>query len=97
VTDGRIQRLAELAVRFGANVQPGQIVAMIAETGQEDVARLVADEAYRAGAKYVDVFYFDPHVKHSRLLHAPAETLEYVPPWYGERALHVGDEHGARI
>jgi aminopeptidase len=70
---------------------------MLAETGQEDVARSVADAAYRAGAKYVDVFYFDPHVKHSRLLHAPAETLEYVPPWFGERALHVGDEHGARI
>jgi aminopeptidase len=70
---------------------------MVAELGQEDVARSVADEAYRAGAKYVDVFYFDPHIKRSRLLHAPAETLEYLPPWYGERALHVGDEHGARI
>jgi aminopeptidase len=95
--DGRTQRLADLAVSFGANVQPGQIVAMIAETGQEDVARSVAEAAYRAGAKYVDVFYFDPHVKHSRLLHAPEETLDYVPPWYGERALHVGDERGARI
>jgi Leucyl aminopeptidase (aminopeptidase T) len=84
-------------VRFGANVQPGQLVAMVAENGQEDVARAVADAAYRAGAKFVDVFYFDPHVKHSRLLHAPEETLEYLPPWYGERALHIGDEHGARI
>jgi aminopeptidase len=84
-------------VRFGANVQPGQLVSMVAEAGQEDVVRVVADAAYRAGAKFVDVFYFDPHVKHSRLLHAPEETLEYLPPWYGERALHVGDVHGARI
>ena len=84
-------------MRFGANVQPGQLVSMVAEAGQEDVVRVVADAAYRAGAKFVDVFYFDPHVKHSRLLHAPEETLEYLPPWYGERALHVGDVHGARI
>jgi aminopeptidase len=86
-----------LAVRFGANVQPGQLVAMVAETGQEDVVRSVAEAAYRAGAKYVDVFYFDPHIKRSRLLHAPEETLEYMPPWFGDRALHIGDEHGARI
>jgi aminopeptidase len=97
VADGRIERLAELAVRFGANVQPGQLVAMLAETGQEEVARSVADAAYRAGAKYVDVLYFDPYVKHSRLLHAPTETLDYVPPWFGERMLHVGEVRGARI
>ena len=84
-------------MRFGANVQPGQLVAMIAEIGQEDLARSVADAAYRAGAKYVDVFYFDPHIKHSRLLNAPEETLEYLPPWFGDRALHLGTEHGARI
>jgi aminopeptidase len=97
VGDRRTERLAELAVRFGANVQSGQLVAMVAETGQEDIARAVADAAYRAGAKFVDVYYFDPHVKHSRLLHAPEETLEYLPPWFGDRALHIGDEHGARI
>jgi aminopeptidase len=97
VGDGRTERLAELAVRFGANVQPGQLVVMVAETGQEDVARAVADAAYRAGAKFVDLFYFDPYVKHSRLVHAPEDTLEYLPPWYGERALHTGEVHGARI
>jgi aminopeptidase len=86
-----------LTVRFGANVQPGQLVAMVAENGQEEVARAVADAAYRAGAKFVDVFYFDPYIKRSRLLHAPADTLDYLPPWYGERVLHLGDEHGARI
>jgi aminopeptidase len=97
VENGRTRRLAELTVRFGANVQPGQLVAMVAENGQEDVVRAVADAAYRAGAKFVDVFYFDPHVKRSRLLHAPEDTLDYLPPWYGDRVLHLGDEHGARI
>ncbi len=95
--DVRTQRLAELAVRFGANIQPGQLVTMVAENGQEEVARAVADAAYRAGAKFVDLLYFDPHIKRSRLLHAPEDTLEYLPPWYGQRMLHVGDEHGARI
>jgi aminopeptidase len=92
-----VQALAELTVRFGTNVQPGQLVLLQAETGQEEVARAVADEAYRAGATFVDLVYFDPYVKHARLAHAAEETLGYLPPWYGERMLHAGAEHAARI
>jgi leucyl aminopeptidase (aminopeptidase T) len=33
VADHRIRALAELIVRFGANVQPGQIVAVASEPG----------------------------------------------------------------
>lgn len=45
-----VERLAALAVGFGANVQPGQRVEVRAEVGHEDVVRAVADAAYRAGA-----------------------------------------------
>ncbi len=45
----------------------------------------------------MDAGYFDPHLKHSRLKHAARDTLGYVPPWLGERALHLGEIGGARI
>jgi aminopeptidase len=93
----RIQRLAELTVRFGANVQPGQVVAVAAETGHEEIARAVAEQAYAAGAKFVDVYYYDPHVKRSRLRHVPDEDLDYVPPWFGERQIRLGELRGCRI
>jgi aminopeptidase len=93
----RIQRLAELTVRFGANVQPGQVVAVAAETGHEAIARAVADQAYAAGAKFVDVYYYDPYVKRSRLRHVRDEDLDYVPPWFGERQLRLGELRGCRI
>jgi aminopeptidase len=95
--DATLERLADLAVGFGANVQPGQVVAVGAELGKEALARAIADRAYRAGATYVDVAYFDPHVKRSRLLHATDEALDFVPPWIGQRVLALGELKAARI
>jgi len=95
--DPRFSRLAELAVARGANVQPGQIVGVAANAGQEEAARAVAESAYRRGAKFVDVTYFDPWVKRARILHAPEETLDFVPPWYGQRLLALGELRSARI
>jgi aminopeptidase len=92
----RWQRLAALAV-YGANVQPGQVVLVNAEFGQADLARAVAAESYRRGAKFVDVVYFDPHVKRERIAHADPDTLEFVPDWYAERMNRHAAEHGARV
>lgn len=97
MTNDGVQRLAELIVRFGANVQPGQVVAVGAEPGKEDLTRAIAAAAYRAGAKFVDVSYFDLHVKRARVEFADEDTLEYVPPWFGERLTQIGEMHGARI
>ena len=92
-----LDRFAALAVRFGANVQPGQVVAISCEPGKEEVVRAIAAEAYRAGAKFVDVSWFDPHIKRARVLYADEETLDYVPPWIGQRILDLGELQGARI
>src|SRR3954470_9235021 len=92
----RLERLAELAVH-GANVQPGQVLMVTGEIGNEDVARAVAAAGYRRGARFVDVDYFDPHVKRARIEHADPETLDFVPPWYGRRMVEHAEEHGARV
>jgi aminopeptidase len=95
--EGMVEAIAELAVGIGANVQPGQVVGVTTEPGLEEISRAVADAAYARGAKYVDVWYFDPHVKHSRLVHADRDGLGYVPPWIGERTLAMGEIGAARI
>jgi aminopeptidase len=93
-----VERLAELAVVFGANVRPGQVVGVTAHLGgHEPLARAIAAEAYRRGATFVDVNWFDPHVKRARIEHAPDDSLEFVPEWYGKRALALGDARGAII
>ena len=92
-----IRRLADLLVGFGANVQPGQILAISSEPGKEALTRELATSAYRAGAKFVDVWYFDLHVKRARLLHSSDEDLPFVPEWYGHRLVQLGEQHAARI
>ncbi len=92
-----VRPLAELVVRLGANVQPGQILALSSEPGKESLARAVAEVAYEQGARFVDLTVFDPHIKRARVRHAAADTLGFVPPWYGDRMLALGEHHAARI
>ena len=92
----RWTRLAELAVH-GTNMQPGQIMLVNAELGQEPLARAVAAASYDRGAKFVDVSYFDPHVKRARIENADPDTLEFVPSWYGDRMLKHAEGNGARV
>jgi aminopeptidase len=90
-------RLAELAVEFGANVQRDQILFVQAEVGHEELVRMIAAHAYGKGARFVDPWYFDPHVKRARIEHADDGTLDFVPPWYGERMLALGEQRCARL
>ena len=81
----------------GANVQPGQVVAVSGRSGQEELVRAIAESAYRRGARYVDLGWFDPYLKLARLRHAPEDTLDWVPPWLGERATTLGQMAAAVI
>lgn len=92
-----LERLADLLVGFGANVQRGQIVAVSSEIGKEPLTRAVAASAYRHGASFVDVTYADLHVRHARIAHGSDEALETVPSWFGERILRLGEQRCVRI
>ncbi|HEY3190893.1 MAG TPA: aminopeptidase [Solirubrobacteraceae bacterium] len=95
--DRLVEALADLAVVGGANLQRGQILALSTEPGKEELTRAVAASAYRHGAKFVDVWSFDLHVKRARVLYGADEDLEYVPPWYGERLRALGEHRAARV
>jgi len=53
IPEERLRRYAELAVRVGANVQPDQDVVVTGLVEHAEIARVVAREAYRAGARHV--------------------------------------------
>lgn len=93
----RLEALARLAVEVGANVQDGQVVGVSGRPGQEGLVRAIVAAAYRRGARFVDVSWFDPHVKRARLTLAAEDTLEWVPPWYAQRIQEIGRLGGATI
>lgn len=84
--DERLARYAELTVRVGANVQPGQEVVVMCLVEQVDTVRAVVEEAYKAGASRVTAFYVDRHVRRSAVRHAPEEMLGVSPHWQLEMA-----------
>ena len=93
----RVARYAELAVRVGANVQLGQLVEVIARVEHADVARAVTRVAYEAGARYVDVYYSDQHLRRALIEYGADDILSWTPPWLLERAVEVGDERAAVV
>ena len=93
----RAARYAELVVRVGANVQPGQLVDVVARVEHAEIARAVTRAAYEAGAQYVDVYYSDQHLRRALIEGAPDDVLSWTPPWLMKRARAVGDERAAVV
>jgi aminopeptidase len=98
VTDNdRLERFADLAVRVGANVQPGSGVLVTANTAHLEIARAVVERAYAAGAAWVEVEWSDGPIRHSRLTHASIETLTKPRPWAIARTKEWAAERGVVI
>src|SRR3954453_11341936 len=95
--DTYCDRLAKRAVEIGANVQHAQIVAITYSPGMEPLARAIARRSYERGARFVDPFVFDGDIKRIRLESAREGTLEFVPEWWGQRILALGERNAARI
>ena len=94
----REERYAELVVRVGANVQQGQLVDVVAGLEHATLARAVARAAYRAGARYVDVRYVDPHIRRALIESDRSDDiLSWTPPWLLTRERAFGDEHAAVV
>lgn len=89
--------MAELAVRVGANVEPGQLVEVQGFVEHAPLVRAVARAAYAAGARYVDVIYGDEHVRRAMIEAAPDETLGWSPPWLLRRVEVIAEAKGAHI
>ena len=94
-TDDRLDRFARLAVQVGVNLQEGQTLAVQALAEHAPLARAVAREAYAAGARYVDVYYGDQHVRRAHIEHASDADLGYSPPWLVARFRALGETGGA--
>ena len=92
-----LRKYAELIVRTGANVQPGQVVQLVIAVEQHDFAALMIEECYRAGARKVNVDWTSDI--HSRLnyLYAEQETLSAVLPWEEAKMKQMTEDLPCRI
>ena len=92
-----VERLADLTVRAGANVQPGRPVLVMADIAHAEIVRAVVERAYAAGAGLVQVDWSDVRVRRSAVAHSTVESLSTPRPWVTERYESVEREGGAFI
>jgi aminopeptidase len=78
---GEIEDYARLVVQVGVDVQRGQNVIVHAEIDHAPFVRALVAEAYRAGARLVDVDYRDPYVRRALVAEGSDESLGVTPPW----------------
>lgn len=91
------RRYAEALVKFGLNLQDGQSLRVGAELEHAPFVRIVAEEAYRNGAKYVMVEWLDTPLARARLKHSRGEFLDYFPEYEIVKHQQMVDEGWARL
>ena len=88
---------ARLLVGTGVNLQPGQSLRISAEIAHRGFVRRVAQVAYEAGAKYVQVDWIDTPTAKERFLHSQPEYLDYFPRYEIDRHQYMLDNRWARL
>ncbi len=77
----RLDRLAEVAVKVGLGLQPGQELLMTATTDTLPLARRITEHAYRAGAALVTTLLGDDESTLMRYKYAPDESFDHAAGW----------------
>jgi aminopeptidase len=97
VPEADLLRYAEVVVDVAVEVEPDDLVLINAEVEYARFARILAERAYARGARYVDIWYFDPYARLSRLRYAEQATLAEVPAWVDDRHHELARRHGVLI
>lgn len=80
----KLDRLAEVAVRIGVNVQTGQELIVNAPIEARDLVDRIAIHAYRAGAALVIPFFADDMIQRARFREASEDSFDFAPAWLYE-------------
>jgi len=76
-----LEKYAELTVKTGINIQKDQILVVNSPIECSAFTRIIAEVAYKAGARDVVINWNDELFSKIRYLHAPEEVFEEFPQW----------------
>ncbi len=93
----KLDRLAEVAVRVGLRLEPGQDLFMTAPVAALPLARRIAERAYKAGAGLVTPIFSDEAMTLARFRYAPDESFDRAPGWLYEGVAKAFGANTARL
>ena len=100
-----LEKYAEVIVKVGLNLQPGQRLLIGAPRGSfygaplelAPLIRLIVKKAYQAGAKLVDVLWHDDQIRLIRYQNAPRDPFGEYPKWRADASYNIAKEADAML
>ena len=90
-----LERYADAIVLACLGVERGDTFIVQGQPEHRELLVALADSAYRAGARFVDVVTSDPLVMRALLLNGSDEALGAVSPWSRRRIREMASPRGA--
>ena len=97
MTKSILRKYAKLIVQMGVNIKKGQGAVILSDTAQSEIALMVAEEAYRAGAKWVDIRWTNQDLDKMRYKKESVKVLSATQEWEKARMQYELDELPVRI
>src|SRR4030088_85953 len=92
-----LERLAEVAIKVGLRLEPGQDVLVTAPEAALPLLRKVDEHAYKAGAGLVTPIMSEEAVTLSRYRFAPDDSFDRAAGWLYEGMSKACAAHTARL
>jgi aminopeptidase len=95
--DKKLQTYAELIITQGVNLERGEMLAITADIESADLARAVAEYAYKAGASRVQMFWSDPIIGKMAFKYESDERLAEIPEYTVKSRDYLMDNKAAYL
>ena len=95
--EGKLDRLAEVAVRAGLGLAPGQELLVTATLDAVALARRIAEHAYKAGASLVTTLFSDEQSALIRFRNGTESSFDAAPSWLYEGMAQAYRSGAARL
>jgi aminopeptidase len=92
-----LDRLAEVAVRVGLGLKPGQEVILTAPLEAVALVRRITEHAYKAGASLVTTIFSDEEANLMRFRHGQDESFDAASAWLYEGMAAAYKNGAARL
>jgi aminopeptidase len=93
----KLQNYADLTVKVGIGLQPGQRLIVRAPVEAAPLARLITASAYQTGARFVEVMWHDDAITLARFRHAPRDSFAEFPAWRTDVLAQAAEQGDATL
>ena len=93
----RLRTYAELLLKVGVNLQPGQKLLLRTSTEALELSHIVVELAYKMGSPFVEIMWSDDSATRSRFLHGPEGSFANISTHRAQMMVDLAKEGAASL